>query len=227
MPETIQLQKGKTALLIAPYYDSATELGGIVERSLIPILQSEGMTVLTLEGEECTYDNLHRILAEPLEHGYQLADLIVYIGHGLDDMWLGQIPEQRPMLTEDDVWLLKDSIVIAIACNTLKYLGNLAVTKGGAKAYIGFIDLVLTPVTTEKMSNRNYKADFVRALMQPTVSLVQGRAVKDAIIEFQDICRYYADMYSEKRYDLWEFHAFCMLHNADSISYAGKPDAVL
>jgi hypothetical protein len=227
MPEDIQLQKGKTALLIAPYYDAVTELGGIVERSLIPILQGEGMTVLTLEGDECTYDNLYQILADPLKHGYQLANLIVYIGHGLDDAWLGQVPEQRPMLTPDDVWLLKDAVVVSISCNTLKYLGNLAVTKGGAKAYIGFTDLVLAPVTTEQITNRNYKADFVRTLMQPVVTLVYGRSVKDTVLEFQDLCNYYANLYAEKKYDLWDFHAFCMLHNADSISYAGDPRTVL
>lgn len=227
MLENTQLQKGKTALLIAPYYDKATELGGIVERSLIPLLQSEGMTVLTLEGEECTYDNLVEILREPLEAGYQLCDLIFYIGHGLDDVWLGQIPEERPMLTTEDVWLLKDAVVVAVSCNTLKYLGNVAVTRGGAKAYIGFIDLVLTPMTTDKISTRNYQADFARTLMQPVVTLVQGRAVKDAIVEFQDQCYYYAQLYSEKQYELWEFHSFCMIHNADVISYAGSPNVVL
>ena len=221
--QAIQLQKGKTALLIAPYMDKVTSIASIVERALIDYLQSEGMTVLTLEGEEAIYDNLEKILRPPLEHGYQLADLILYVGHGLDDAWLGQQPSDRLLLTADDVGLLHDSIVVAIACNTLKYLGNVAVTKK-ARAYLGFTDLVILPVTDDTMTDRNYKADFIRTLMHPVVTLVQGRTVADAVKEFADLCYYYADLYGTKRYLLWEFHSFAMVHNANNFSYAGKPD---
>jgi len=222
----IQLQKGKTALLIAPYMDRVTSVSSIVERALIDYLQSEGMTVLTLEGEEATYENLEKILKPPLEHGFQMADLIVYTGHGLDDAWLGQQPKERPLLTADEAGLLHDSIVVAISCNTLKYLGNVAVTKK-ARAYLGFTDLVLCPITDELVADRNYKADFIRTFMHPIVTLVQGRTVADAVKEFQDLCYYYADMYGTKRFLLWEFHAFAMIHNANNFSYAGRPDVRL
>ena len=218
--EPIQMQKGKLALLIAPYYDMATSITSIAERTLIELLQSEGMTVLTLEGPEATYDNLVQVL----KPGY--IELVVYLGHGLDDAWIGQQPSPRPLLTADEAGLLSGSIVVAIACNSLKYLGNLAVTKK-AKAYLGFLDLVLCPVTDLSMADRNYAADFVRTFIHPVVALIQGRSVSQAVLEFQDLCYYYADLYATKRYDFWEFHSFAMMHNAENFSYAGHPDTVL
>jgi len=218
--KAIQLQKGKTALLIAPYFDRVTSIASIAERSLIDYLQTEGMTVLTLEGKEATYDNLEKLVKA------RFIDLWVYVGHGLDDAWIGQLPAPRMLLTADEAELFHDAVVVAIACNSLRYLGNISVAKK-ARAYLGFMDLVLCPVTDHRLADRNYQADFIRTLMHPVVVLVQGRSVSDAVIEFQDLCHYYADMYAAKQFQLWEFHSFAMQHNATNFSYAGAPDVVL
>ena len=219
-PQPLQLQKGKTALLIAPYFDRATSVASIAERALIDYLQAEGMNVLTLEGAEATYDNLVKVL----KPGF--VELVVYCGHGMNDAWVGQQPAPRMLLTADEAELLHGTIVVAIACNSLNYLGNISVAKK-AKAYLGFLDLVLCPVTDHLMADRNYQADFIRTFMHPVVTLVQGRTVNDAVQEFRDLCYYYADLYAEKGYVLWEFHSFAMQHNANNFSYAGAPDVVL
>jgi len=217
---TMLLQEGKSALLIAPYYDVVTSISSITERSLIDYLESMGMSVITMEGYECTYPNLKRLL-EP-----GLIDLVVYTGHGVSDAWIGQQPAERLLLTANDANLLHDTIVVAIACNSLRILGNKAVSTK-ARAYLGFLDLVILPVTDYGMADRNYHADFIRTFMNPVVTLVSGKTVHDSVLEFQDLCNYYANKYAEEEYILWEFHQFAMLHNATNFSYAGRPDEVL
>lgn len=66
------------------------------------------------------------------------ATVILYFGHGTATAWVGS----RPLLERHDVRNLAGRIAIAVACSTLRPLGQEA-TASGALAYAGFTDQLL------------------------------------------------------------------------------------
>ena len=217
--KNVMLQEGKNALIIAPYYDPPTGTSSMAARSVIDYLLGEGMNVTLMEGEDATYDVLRDNLADTA------YDVIYYGGHGTSEDWIGQAPySDATLLGVDDASLLSGSMVVAISCSTLRRLGTRAVIES-AKGYFGFEDVVYAPVS-ERVS-RNYRADFVRTFMRPLVSLVEGKSLYDAVVEYKTLCNAYGDLYIEKRWEFSEFYTYCMTYNAAICSYAGNPKGTL
>ena len=61
--------------------------------------------------------------------------LVFLNGHGDETVVLGH--NDKPVLTEDNVGLIKGGMIYALACESLAVLGQIAVKKG-VKAYIGY-----------------------------------------------------------------------------------------
>lgn len=68
---------------------------------------------------------------------------------------------------DTNVGLLRDTIVIAIACYSASQLGRCAI-KAGADAYVGYDDLMLFPVDTMKSENifKDVHLTFIRELLE-------------------------------------------------------------
>lgn len=217
--KNVMFQEGKNALIIAPYYDPPTGTSSIAARSIIDYLLGEGMNVTLMEGEDAIYDRLRDNLAETS------YDLIYYGGHGTSETWVGQAPyEDTNLLTIDDAHLLSGSMVVAISCSTLRRLGTRAVIEK-ADGYFGFEDVVYAPVA--ERVDRNYRADFIRTFMRPVVSLVEGKSLYDAVVDYKALCKSYGDMYIENRWEFSEFYTYCMTYNGAICSYAGNPKGTL
>jgi hypothetical protein len=201
--KNVMLQEGKNALIIAPYYDPPTGTSSLAARSVIDYLLGEGMEVTLMEGDDATYDVLRDNLADTF------YDVIYYGGHGTSEDWIGQAPySDTTLLGVDDASLLSGSMVVAISCSTLRRLGT-----------------VYAPVS--ERVDRNYRADFVRTFMRPLVSLVEGKSLYDAVVEYKTLCNAYGDLYIEKRWEFSEFYTYCMTYNAAICSYAGNPKGTL
>lgn len=216
--EEIYLQKGKKALLIAPYYDRVTTVSSTAERALIGYLKDEGMKVSVLEGENAIYGELEKELKK------REPRLVAYFGHSTAEIWYGQQPSKDVLMDVDRAGLLTDSVVISMSCNSLRTLGGRAVTKK-ADGYLGFVDVVHVPVT--QRFERNFRADFIRTLMHPVVALVRGYDLANIMLSYRDLCNYYADMYEKKRYEFWNYYWYCMKLNGSAFSYAGAPKVKL
>jgi len=76
-----------------------------------------------------------------------------------------------------NVGLLRDTIVVAVACYSASQLGRCAI-KAGAVGYVGYDDLMLFPVDTMKSENifRDVHLVFIKELLE-------GKSVAEAEIE--------------------------------------------
>jgi hypothetical protein len=217
--KNVMLQEGKNALIIAPYYDPPTGTSSIAARSVIDYLLGEGMNVTLMEGDNATYDVLRENMADTA------YDVIYYAGHGTSETWIGQAPySDTSLLSIEDAYLLSGSMVVSISCSTLRRLGTRAVIEK-ADGYFGFEDVVYAPVA--ERVDRNYRADFIRTFMRPLVSLVEGKSLYDAVVDYKALCKAYGDMYVENRWEFSEFYTYCMTYNGAICSYAGNPKGTL
>jgi hypothetical protein len=200
------------ALVLAPYDGTLiVENANTLAKYILAALEAEGFIVDLLEGNEVKRANLPD----------QQYDCIAYCGHGNAKELT---PNGQPIFDDSNASYFAGAVVIAIACESAKWLGLTAVSKG-AKAYIGFTDLVYIPESTDA---HNYMGDFVRAFMTIPLSLLDGYTVNQAVQNFKEQCDRYAQKYDEKEYDevYGAMYAF-MVHNGSVVSYEGKPSASL
>lgn len=211
---------GKKALVIAPFHDCPTETSSTSARSLIDFLQSVGMDVTLLEGDDARFKQFQDAL------GMEKHDLIIYAGHGGKDTWRGQTPfSERALLDLENAWWLSGSIVVSIACLTISRLGPKAVVES-ARGYLGFSDLVVSPCSTQQFE-RNYRADFIRTFMSPVVSLIEGKRLDACVFDFRELCISYANLYYREGYQFSGYYEWAMMHNASVFDYLGNPHNTL
>lgn len=215
----LMFQDGKSALIIAPYYDPPTGTSSIAARSVIDYLLGEGMEVTLMEGEDSTHDSFVEVIADTT------YDLIYYAGHGSSESWVGQAPySTRDLLSINDAHLLRGSMVVSVSCSSLRRLGTRAIIEN-ARGYFGFNDVVYAPVAERK--DRNYRADFIRTFMKPLTTLVEGGTLYDSVKDYKALCTDYGDMYTEKEWEFADFYSYCMTYNAAVSGFAGDPKGVL
>jgi len=118
-------------LVIRPNDDPATQITSKWAEEVVDYAQGRGLQVVDLHGS----------LANPVRFRETLEKmkpcLIVHYGHGTEDALLGQ--DQVPLLTLDNVGLIRGITVYTIGCHIGKRLGKAMVEAGGyvASAYAG------------------------------------------------------------------------------------------
>jgi len=210
------------ALCIAPAYDLATYRTSTAAKITVTILRQYNFEVDILEREEATRDKFESLLSERFQNGKDPWDLIVYFGHGTPESLIGQSDGyDRPLVDLNNVVDLSGSIVAALACYSLKQLGNRSISTK-TRAYIGWNDLLYLPDTIE--GERNFQGDFLRTFVLIPLCLAKGYSVHDTVTEFKSLCDEYITMYLSGTLHFGEDAAFMMTHNRDFIDYAGRPD---
>lgn len=93
-----------------------------------------------------------------------------------------------------NVGLLRNTIVIAIACYSASQLGRCAI-KAGASAYIGYSDLMLFPVDSMKSENifRDVHLVFIRELLE-------GKSIREAEMSMNDYESSMITLYKKTKY---------------------------
>lgn len=129
---------------------------------------------------------------------------------------IGEMPDPCSPICHygTNVGLLRDTIVVAIACYSASQLGKCAI-KAGADAYIGYKDLMLFPVDSMKSENifRDVHLVFIRELLE-------GKSVGEAEIAMNQYEDNMIRMYKRTKYVslplVWNKLNRKVLGNADS-----------
>ena len=197
------------ALVLAPYDGTAVlERANTLAKAMAEALLQENYAVDLLDGAECTRKNLP---PGPYE-------FILLVGHGTAQTF--QDSNDRVLFDDSNMDYFRNAMVVAISCETGRWLGLTAVTKG-AKAYIGFTENLVIPSRTE---DHNYAGDFMRTLMTIVLALLEGYTIQQTTEEFKLACLQYAAKYEDRKRD----HASDVMYawmqsNANAVTYAGHP----
>lgn len=183
------------AFVIAPEHDMATESSHRAAMTAANYLRDK-YNVILLEKDGATRSSLGKMINE---HHPEIA---IYFGHGEIYALFGQVPPGRttPLLDEDNVNGLQESIVVAIACKSLDGLGNDAACID-VRAYLGARAYIFLPGPVE---GYDYESDFIRTFMAPIIALANGETAEEAVEEFNKICKEYEDEYATKQPPEWK-----------------------
>lgn len=154
--------------------------------------------------------------------------LIIYMGHGFPDSWVGFEPlalrHPRLRMVRKDVNddLFKDCIVHTIACYSIRELGPSMVSKG-AKAYFGSSVPMLVG---DFERDRDYIKDFVDIFTIIPKLLARGYSCGDAYNEYIARCSYYITHYkNHPELVNVAFYTDAMLKNRDMYKLLGDQSA--
>lgn len=116
--------------------------------------------------------------------------LVVFNGHGTKEYIYGHNDEI--ILDESNTGLLKSKIIYAVACDSLRELGENAVKQGGADSFIGYESqfmIVIDPTrTTAPDKDRNAKP-FEQVYVMFVIALLSGLSVEDSIEKTKELIR--------------------------------------
>jgi len=111
-------------LVIRPSYDSATVTTSRWAKEIIEYAQSRGIEVIDLCGSSADPAKFQEVLEKVKPR------LIVHYGHGREDALLGQ--NDIPLLTLNNVGLLRGLCVYTVSCRSGKKLGDAIADVGGS-----------------------------------------------------------------------------------------------
>jgi len=122
--------------------------------------------------------------------------LIVYLGHGLADRWVGnELPFlfgfKRGIVTLNDTYLFRNRHVIAIACDTNREMGIRALADG-ALSYIAWDNNVLVDTLD---SDQNHLPDVVDTFVTLVDSMIDTGDPQYAVVAFKYKCDEYIKRY--------------------------------
>lgn len=120
----------KQFLITRPNYDKETAYIHSFSKDLVVMAKEDSDIHITdLEGKKANAPNFEKVVKK------SKPKLVFLNGHGDETVVLGH--NDKPVLTEDNVGLIKGGMIYALACESLARLGQIAVKKG-VKAYIGY-----------------------------------------------------------------------------------------
>lgn len=183
----------KHPLIIHPYFSDATVISTKLASHLIDWFYYErGIQTFDVPGFHARPRTLIRTLHEMrMRDGGQ--SMIVYIGHGQEDSWLGYeyhtildrllglpsrvlLDTSMRLINHMMIINLKNSIIVSIACRTLSTLGPFLI-KHGVKAYMG-------STANMNVSLEDYNQDDIRDIYDlystPVKTLALGGTVREA-----------------------------------------------
>lgn len=184
----------KHPLIIHPYFSDATVISTKLASHLIDWFYFErGIQTFDVPGFHARPRTLIRTLHEMRIWDGGSTPLVVYIGHGKEESWLGyeyhtfldrllSLPNQvlldtsHRLLNNLMINNLKNSIIVSIACRTLSTLGPFLINHG-IKAYLG-------STTNMNVSLEDYNQDDIRDIYDlysmPVKTLALGGTVREA-----------------------------------------------
>jgi len=165
----------KRLLITRPNHDVILSYIHFWNNDVIQLAKDKGFQVKDLEGKQADKE----ILEEYLEK--QQPVLIFLNGHGNSTTICGH--DNKPLVdVEQNVKLLKSSIVHALSCNSSEILGEAAV-KAGAGAYLGYTlpFSIVTDKSSECKPGKDRLAElFKEPALEAPKNLVKGRTVGEA-----------------------------------------------
>ena len=184
----------KHPLIIHPYFSDATAISTKLASHLIDWFYFDrNIQTFDVPGFHARPRTLIRTLHEMRMRDGGGSPLIIYVGHGHDDAWLGYeyhtildrllglpsnvlLDTSKRLVNYMMINNLKNSIIVSIACRTLSALGPFLI-KHGVKAYLG---------STENMNvsledyNQDDILDIYDLYSTPVKTLALGGTVREA-----------------------------------------------
>lgn len=213
----------KNFLVTRPNHDVITSyLYDFFRLSLETIKECEDMHVTDLDGVKATRELLEKTLSK------EKPGLIFFNGHGDRRRVAGY--KDEIILDEKNVVLAKNSIVYALACDSLETLGEIAVEKG-VKAYIGYkasFMMVLDPSRSTSPNKDKNALPFKRVCNTLISSLVFGLPVGESVEktrkEYMNLIRSYGTSEDDPYGDV-PLIRFALAWNLEFLDMCGDPNA--
>ena len=175
----------KSILFTRPNHDYETSCLHYFSKNLVDEIRYVGeYKVINLEGSKANKKEFEKNIkkVEPR--------LVVLNGHGNKDTICGH--KDEIILEEDNINLLQSKIAYVIACDSSEKLGDIAIEKGNADAYVGYdayFMVVADPTRSSSLSkDKNIKV-FKKPYAAMVLSLVSGKNVRESISDTKDILR--------------------------------------
>lgn len=211
----------KKILLIAPLIDVPTVTSNLLAYDILSYLGQDKIK------DNFDVDLLWGIAANRLAFNYMAKkkhyDIVMYVGHGTKGNLKGE-HIFGSIINKRNISLLKDSIVLTMACLSAAELGKTAIQKG-VKAYIGGTDLIYAHYPEKE---RDYLKDWRDEYSTYFKEVIDGKNVYDAYRSFQNKMTHYINIYNRegnnRNYDWYENAA---LWNRRVTVLLGDPNARL
>lgn len=166
----------KKFLITRPKYDIATSYLYDFSESITKLVKkTKDMHITSIELSKVNRENFENALNK------ESPRLIFLNGHGDRKKVLGH--QNVVIMDKNNVKLAKDSIIYALACDSLEDLGKVAINKG-VITYIGYkarFMIVRDPSRTSSPSKDNNALPFKRACNTMINALVFGNTVEKSI----------------------------------------------
>lgn len=176
----------KTSILFTrPNHDYATSCLHYFSKNLIKEIEEVGeFKVINLEGSNVNKDNFEKCIIKIKPR------LLVLHGHGNKEAICGHANEV--ILEQSNIELVDSKIVYAVACDSSQELGEIAINKGNADAYIGYEGYFMVVTDPSRSStpskDKNMKV-FIKPYATLVLSLISGKTVDNAINDTKDVLR--------------------------------------
>lgn len=170
----------KAILFTRPNHDEPTAAlhyfsGEVIEN----IKNVDEFSIIDLEGQKANRKNVEKGLNKTN------LRLVVLNGHGSKNSVCGNGYDEI-ILDEKNIRLLNAKIIYAAACDSSEELGELAINKGNADAYIGYESkfmVIIDPTRSATPSKDKNLKIFIKPYAALILSLISGRSVQDSIDE--------------------------------------------
>lgn len=172
-------------LFTSPNYDLATSSLYYFSKSLIQEIKAVGeYKIINLEGCEANRKIFEKTLSKAGPR------FVILNGHGFKHAVCGH--NNEVILDKENINLLNLKIIYAVACDSSEELGELAVTKGGADAYVGYEAHFMVVIDPSRSSTPNKDKNikvFIKPYTTMVLSLLSGFSVEEAINKTKDVLR--------------------------------------
>jgi hypothetical protein len=220
-------------IVISPKYTRATWMTNLAADHLYGWMRNQGLKPIRISG----FRSIRPVIRKELFlANYQPKPLLIfYIGHGLDDAWIGHedlrarfLKKRLIKLGKNDDWLDKDAIIHTISCYTLNKLGP-ALVKGKVRTYFGSTQKMLINPIDNHIEPRTVP-DFVNVFTVGQKFLAAGYSTGDALRAYLQTCdniikKYEATGQLDNSKQLRNAY-YGMKMNRDYFGLVGDPDAV-
>lgn len=166
----------KTILFTRPNHDFQTSYLHFFAGNLIKEIKQIGEhKLIDLDGKKAIRKTFEQSISK------KEPRLIILNGHGVYNAIFGY---NEIILDSENIDLLNSKIVYAVACDSAEQLGELAVSKGNADAYIGYnarFMIVIDPSRTTTPSKDKNVLPFLKSYSSLILSLLAGLTVEQSI----------------------------------------------
>lgn len=179
----------ETHILVTRVEDDAitTYLSKWFEGKVKPIIESNNLNVIDLETKKATKKQVESVIDK------MQPQLILFHGHGNEHSICGY---QWEVLIDsnDNVGILKETIVHSLTCSSASNLGHIAVDKHGTLAFIGYKEPFIALNDDDSVS-RPLNDQVAKAFLEPAMR------VSETLVDFHTTGE--AFKRAQNSYDFW------------------------